>query len=351
MSIWNQYPETYRAVEIRTLLDNAGAGECSAVVGLSGAGKSNLMGFLVHRAAAAGRPKFILIDCNRLSAADPAAFVGLLAEELGGRPSATLRELETEIDRALKNNPGGVCLVLDRFDALSAAAGAPVAGQLRALRDRFKYELTLITAARRPPDAHNELAELFYAHTLWLGPLAPADAWWSAGQYAARRGLNWEPAVFDRVLEFSWGYPALLRAVCEAHAAGCALEQTALIDHPAVRLRAAEFWADAPSADDIRRSGLQGQPLLTAHAPGSLSAAVLTAAEQRLLDYLRARPGQVCTKNELISAVWPDEVVAEGLRDDSLAQLVHRLREKIEPDPARPRLLLTVAGRGYRFGG
>ncbi|HLE30620.1 MAG TPA: helix-turn-helix domain-containing protein [Anaerolineales bacterium] len=38
-----------------------------------------------------------------------------------------------------------------------------------------------------------------------------------------------------------------------------------------------------------------------------------------------------------------------GVRDDSLAQLVRRLREKIEPDPANPRHIHTVPGRGYRF--
>jgi DNA-binding winged helix-turn-helix (wHTH) protein len=48
--------------------------------------------------------------------------------------------------------------------------------------------------------------------------------------------------------------------------------------------------------------------------------------------------------------VWPEDRVFErGVRDDSLAQLVRRLREKIEPDPSAPRFILTVPGRGYRF--
>ncbi len=57
----------------------------------------------------------------------------------------------------------------------------------------------------------------------------------------------------------------------------------------------------------------------------------------------------MCEKDDLIRAVWPDEQVLAGLRDDSLAQLVRRLREKIEADPSHPAHILTVPGRGYRY--
>ena len=198
---------------------------------------------------------------------------------------------------------------------------------------------------RRPLDLRSELAELFYDHTFWLGPLNRADAIWSAGQYAARRGIAWDTPTLEFLVDLTWGYPSLLRAACEAHASGAPLESEALRGYPAVRRRIEEFWADAPSAEDLRRSGLSGHPLLG--QGGSL--ADLTAAEQRLLDALRARAGQLCAKDDLIRAVWPEEVLVLGLRDDSLAQLVHRLREKIEPDPSRPRYIQTIPGRGYRF--
>jgi len=58
----------------------------------------------------------------------------------------------------------------------------------------------------------------------------------------------------------------------------------------------------------------------------------------------------VCEKDDLIRAVWPeDRIYEQGIRDDSLAQLVRRLREKIEPDPSNPRYIQTIPGRGYRF--
>ena len=49
-------------------------------------------------------------------------------------------------------------------------------------------------------------------------------------------------------------------------------------------------------------------------------------------------------------AVWPEDFIFEqGVRDDSLAQLVRRLRIKIEPDPSQPKYIQTVPGRGYIF--
>jgi DNA-binding winged helix-turn-helix (wHTH) protein len=74
----------------------------------------------------------------------------------------------------------------------------------------------------------------------------------------------------------------------------------------------------------------------------------LTAKENLLLSFLLAHEGEVCEKDELVKAVWPEDVIYEkGVRDDSLAQLVRRLRVKVEPDPNEPQYIHTVPGRGY----
>jgi hypothetical protein len=351
MSVWDEYPREYRAAEVGAVLAAVRAGECVSLVGLSGAGKSNLMGFLANRCGGAGLPALALVDCNRLDLTRPAEgglsqVYPLIGDALGSeRPVATLRALETLVESELGKHPAGLCLLFDRFDVLNDPALDAAASALRALRDRFKYRLTYITATRRALHPRSELAELFYANTLWLGPLAADDAIWSAGQYARRRGLDWDQDRLARLVELSQGYPSFLRAACEAHAAGCSLEAGPLRAHPAVRRRIDEFWADQPALEELRSARLDAHPWLDRlPTPEQVDPAELTAAEQRLLDYLRGHASQVCLKDDLIRAVWPEEVVLAGLRDDSLAQLIHRLREKIGA-----KWVQTVPGRGYRY--
>jgi energy-coupling factor transporter ATP-binding protein EcfA2 len=349
MSVWDSYPAGYRAQEVQFILAAVQAGECVAVVGLSGAGKSNLVGFLANRSALAA-PRSALIDCNRLPDPSPEALYSLICRTLGeAQPSLqAYPALESVIERRLAAQPEGVCLLFDRFDSLAASDPA-VFDNLRALRDTFKYRLTYVTFTRRPLAVRNELAELFFANTVWLGPLSEADARWNISRYMQRKNQSWDEATVQRILELSEGYPAMLRATCEACAAGAALDARSLAAHPAVRRRVDEFWADEPEEDHLRLSGLGGHALLGA-GYASIPDQALTAKEHLLLEAFRRQPNQVCSKDDLIRAVWPEDHIFErGVRDDSLAQLIRRLREKIEADPSHPDHILTVAGRGYRY--
>ncbi|MBV9453580.1 MAG: response regulator transcription factor [Rubrobacter sp.] len=74
----------------------------------------------------------------------------------------------------------------------------------------------------------------------------------------------------------------------------------------------------------------------------------LTAREFDLLYYLASQPKQVFTRDQLMEAVWGYTFAAET---STVTVHVRRLREKIEPDPAKPRYLLTIWGIGYRFVG
>lgn len=70
----------------------------------------------------------------------------------------------------------------------------------------------------------------------------------------------------------------------------------------------------------------------------------LTNLEVRLLQLLLANGGHTLPLDRLTSHVWG----YRGLGDRQLLkQLVHRLRRKIEVDPASPRYLVTVSGVGY----
>jgi DNA-binding response OmpR family regulator len=73
----------------------------------------------------------------------------------------------------------------------------------------------------------------------------------------------------------------------------------------------------------------------------------LSPKEFALLAHLYEHSGQVCSKDEIGLAVWPE--YHEGVYDYQIENLVRRLRARIEPDPADPQLLLTVRGLGYKL--
>ena len=73
----------------------------------------------------------------------------------------------------------------------------------------------------------------------------------------------------------------------------------------------------------------------------------LSPKEFALLAYLHEQRGQVCSKDDIGDAVWPE--YHEGVYDYQVENLVRRLRAKLELDPANPQLLLTVRGLGYKL--
>jgi DNA-binding response OmpR family regulator len=70
----------------------------------------------------------------------------------------------------------------------------------------------------------------------------------------------------------------------------------------------------------------------------------LTALEWRLLQLLVANAGHTLPTERLTVHVWGRRGAGDR---QMLKQLVHRLRRKIEDDPASPRYLCTVSGVGY----
>jgi two-component system KDP operon response regulator KdpE len=72
----------------------------------------------------------------------------------------------------------------------------------------------------------------------------------------------------------------------------------------------------------------------------------LTPTEWRLTEVLVAHPGHLCTQAEVLEAVWG----AKGRgKTNYLRVYMTAIRQKLEPDPARPRYFLTVPGVGLRF--
>jgi two-component system KDP operon response regulator KdpE len=106
----------------------------------------------------------------------------------------------------------------------------------------------------------------------------------------------------------------------------------------------------------LRRAGPVGEPVLEVgpirvdlerHAVEVDGRPVhLTPNEYRLLCVLAQSPGKLLTHRMLLRDVWGPRY---GDESNYLHVYVSQLRRKLEPDPARPRYLLTETGAGYRL--
>ncbi|NLZ38781.1 MAG: response regulator transcription factor [Firmicutes bacterium] len=72
----------------------------------------------------------------------------------------------------------------------------------------------------------------------------------------------------------------------------------------------------------------------------------LTSKEFALLSLMASNPGRVFTREKLLEHVWGYDYYGDPRTVDVH---IRHLREKIEPDPASPQLILTVWGAGYKF--
>jgi two-component system KDP operon response regulator KdpE len=72
----------------------------------------------------------------------------------------------------------------------------------------------------------------------------------------------------------------------------------------------------------------------------------LTPTEWKLLEAFVRHPGKLIGQRQLLTEVWGPVSTGDT---SSLRLYLNRLRRKLEPDPARPRHLLTEPGLGYRF--
>jgi len=72
----------------------------------------------------------------------------------------------------------------------------------------------------------------------------------------------------------------------------------------------------------------------------------LTPTEYKLLATLVRHAGKVLTHRQLLKEVWGANYVNQS---HYVRVYLAQLRQKIEPDPARPRLLVTEPGVGYRL--
>lgn len=261
----------------------------------------------------------------------------------------------------------------------------------------------------RPPLEIDEFYEIVAANTCRVGPMVERDSHWVARQMAERLQTTFAEPDVTQLISISGGLPAFMKAACLTLAnraiqpgqSGQIWTQQ-LLARPEFQRDCQEIWSDLKPEeqqlllalgagtdekilDTATLAYLETTGLLIRHMPhktlrifspifesfvvhqrgtgaglielhpktravmrdGLVLNIELTPSEDRLLSYFLEHTDEVCDKDTLMRAVWPDEEMVVG--DSRLAQLVKRLREKIELDPVDPVYIQTARGRGYRF--
>lgn len=248
---WADYSADYRADQVHQLAAWLGSGTSACIVGLGGAGKSNLLGYLAHRPDVLERhlpaglnPILVWVDLNYLPTANLQDLYRLILRSLVDADAWLTPEARNQAVQSFANfrsctdaflvqtaildllrevlQPGTrMAIVMDRFDKfLDQQETTGITDALRALRDTFKGHLCYFLGMRQPvaylPEREllGELTELIDAHTLWVGGMAPEDA---LGMIDVELGHVSEPpdaTTRALLLSITGGYPSLVKAAC-----------------------------------------------------------------------------------------------------------------------------------------
>ncbi len=271
---------------------------------------------------------------------------------------------------------------------------------------------TALSERRHDHDA-GEFGELFAGHQITVGILADDLARRAAIAWAKSEGAWLEPDEVDFVVAQAGGHPGLLLAATQimvrvaagaprgARAQALELARVRFESDSLIRDECAKLWGhlSTPTQEallalltendegrsDLRRTDLVEFGLVQPGDPlrlfSQLFAAyvkrqrrmrqpaqagvwidvdagevwvdgehvpTLTDLEYRLLLLLYGRLGKICDKYQIVEAVWGQDYIDE-VDDARVEKLVSRLRGKVEHDPATPKYLITVRGRGYKL--
>jgi DNA-binding response OmpR family regulator len=298
-NLWAAYPATYRAREIKIMAGWISSGESGSVVGLSGCGRSNLLGFLCRRPEVlqtyllpeASPVALIQVDLNNLPASNLSTLYRVILRSfyrvrdqfdptLAQKITTLYQENRMERDPFLPQSGlqellvlfqaehVHVVLVLNRFDRFCQIATLQMINTLRGLRDDFKDTLCYIAgmsqeAAYLPdPTILGDMYELLDNYICWLGTMNDDDARNLIAR--ATRAAHASPSEADVIamLALTGGYPALLRAVCywwlatekkPAHPEWV----TTLLAERSIQHRLAKIWAGLTQEEQFVLSELQ----------------------------------------------------------------------------------------------
>jgi hypothetical protein len=246
----DRYVLTYRAAEARQVMRWIEVGQSGCLVGLRGAGKSNLLRFLLHEDVQRhylGRHYvdivFVLVDLLALTERTEWAVYELILDRLMNQlrllgieeivevvtsfhqdathsrdPLAARRAFERCVDVLCQRSAQRVVLFLDEFDAVFRTLDTFLLRCLRAVRDAHKGQVSYVIVTDDLVRLRDDLAEAEHFYRLvsrnvcGLGPYSEADARQMICRLASRRSVELNEGDMAHLIELSGGHAGLLKA-------------------------------------------------------------------------------------------------------------------------------------------
>jgi DNA-binding winged helix-turn-helix (wHTH) protein len=436
-----EHPFTYRQEVLHLIFSQIGAGGSAVLIGASSMGKSRLLHFMMRRDVVAHylgeREKkivFIWVDHHRLATLSEWAFYELILtalvettvehhlsyeirQEISGLRDQVImsqnglqarRNVELAVKYLCDRIGYQLCFLLDEFDQTYKNLPATALTNLRALRDRFKYQINFILLMRdkperlREPRDHEGFYELYSRNQVGLKPYQVEDAQRVLHQLAARKTYPLSKEINDYILKLSGGHPGLLvalfglarkQAVHDWEDWCSVVPQTSSVveecrkiwlglgEDERLALNEIAHGVQVPLDNTIKVLQLKGliklnessyhifSPLMAtfvrqenpAIGLGKLTVDKIysvirvgrreidvTPLEFALINYFVGRDGEVCKREDILAHLYPEEEKDLVVNDNRVDSLVRHLRGKIEKG-SPPRYLLTVRGMGYRM--
>jgi hypothetical protein len=244
----------YRMALTASVLSSLHRGECCALVGVGSCGKSRFMLHLTrpetaqyHLGDEAFSHLLILVECNAWLERTPwAAYESIVYNLVSTlrsyenpivqnvRPrlesvyDAVVRErdiafryLTSGLDELMRGTRLKFTLCFDEFDYVIEEFDAQLFRNLRALRNRFKYQLTYLVTTRYPMPHQRPLArqaeveefqELFADNSFAIGPYELKDAETMIKELEARLNFPLRHETRDMLIDLCGGHPGLMRS-------------------------------------------------------------------------------------------------------------------------------------------
>lgn len=278
-----------------------------------------------------------------------------------------------------------------RFDRLKEVVTSELFGNLQGLKDAANQKVSYVFTSSRSltdlePHVFTKSSISLFAQNMYIKPAEKEDTKTIFDTYKSRYNLCLSDALKDSFFEIVDGYVQYLQlALVSLHESDVKLknkkeildflsedeeitlqseelwesltdvEQKALLKIEKKqkisleeRKAAAYLWDGGVVTDNIVFSPLFDHYLKQRQIAKKIASSVdLSKKEHVLFSYLRERLGEVCEREEIIEAVWP-EVEELGVSDWAIDRLVARLRVKLKSQKAKCEIQ-TVKTRGYKM--